>query len=316
MNGRRARHADMEQNAGVASRCRREFSMIRCVTDIRAQLGECPVWSPDEKVVYWIDIQGRKLHRTDPESGNTTTINLPSRPGMTALRKKGGLIVVLEAGVYACDPRSGALDLLVPLEADRPENRANDGKCDAAGRLWVGTMNVSQQGEPTGNFYRIDPDLTVTKLASNFRIPNGLAWSPDEKTMLHTDSRAGVVWRYAFDAATGRRGDEETFFRFDRPTMGGVDGAAMDRDGGYWPAMYGGSKLLRVRPDGIVEREIPLPVSQPTMPAFGGADMKTLFVTSACQNLSEGDRQAQPFAGGLLAVETEFVGHPVHAFGG
>ena len=92
--------------------------------------------------------------------------------------------------------------------------------------------------------------------------------------------------------------------------------AAMDREGGYWPAMYGGSKLLRLRPDGTIAREISLPVSQPTMPAFGGADMKTLFVTSACQKLSDRDRLAQPFAGGLLAVETDFVGHPVHAFGG
>ena len=290
--------------------------MITCITDVRAQLGECPVWSPAESVVYWIDIQGRKLHRTAPATRTTTSIDLPSRPGMIALRKKGGLVVVLEDGLYACDPRSGALDLLVPLEADQPENRANDGKCDAAGRLWVGTMNVSQAGEPTGNFYRIDPDLTVTKISSGFRIPNGLAWSPDDKVMFHTDTRANVVWRYAFDPATGKRGTEQPFFRFDRPATGGVDGAAMDSDGGYWPAMYGGSKLLRLLPDGTVEREIALPVLQPTMPAFGGADMKTLFVTSAAQKLSDADLRAQPFAGGLLAVETDFVGHPVHAFGG
>ena len=290
--------------------------MITCITDVRAQLGECPVWSPAENVVYWIDIQGRKLHRTAPATRTTTSIDLPSRPGMIALRKKGGLVVVLEDGLYACDPRSGALDLLVSLEADQPENRANDGKCDAAGRLWVGTMNVSQAGEPTGNFYRIDPDLTVTKISSGFRIPNGLAWSPDDKVMFHTDTRANVVWRYAFDPATGKRGTEQPFFRFDRPATGGVDGAAMDSEGGYWPAMYGGSKLLRLLPDGTVEREIALPVLQPTMPAFGGADMKTLFVTSAAQKLSDADLRAQPFAGGLLAVETDFVGHPVHAFGG
>jgi sugar lactone lactonase YvrE len=290
--------------------------MIGCLTDVRAQLGECPVWAPAERVVYWIDIIGRKLHRTAPDTRTTTSIDLPSCPGMIALRKKGGLVVVLEDGLYACDPRSGALNLLVPLEADRPENRANDGKCDAAGRLWVGTMNLSQAGDPTGSFYRIDPDLSVTKIAGDFGIPNGLAWSPDDKVMLHTDTCANVVWRYTFDAATGKRGAEEPFFRFDRAKTGGVDGAAMDRDGGYWPAMYGGSKLLRLLPDGTVDREIALPVSQPTMPAFGGANMKTLFVTSACQKLSESALRAQPFAGGLLAVETDFVGHPVHSFGG
>jgi sugar lactone lactonase YvrE len=290
--------------------------MITCVTDVRAELGECPVWSPAENVVYWIDIRGRKLHRTAPQTRATASIDLPTRPGMIALRKKGGLVVVLEDGVYGCDPRSGALDLLVPLEADRPENRANDGKCDAAGRLWVGTMNLSQECQTTGSFYRIDPDLTVTKVGSGFGIPNGLAWTPDDKVMLHTDTCANVVWRYEFDPATGKRGAEQPFFRFDLATTGGVDGAAMDVEGGYWPAMYGGSKLLRLLPDGTVEREISLPVSQPTMPAFGGADMKTLFVTSASQNLTARDLRAQPLAGGLLAVETNVVGHPVHAFGG
>jgi sugar lactone lactonase YvrE len=290
--------------------------MITCLTDIRAELGECPVWAPEENVVYWIDIQGRKLHRTAPDSGTTTSIDLPSRPGMIALRKKGGLVVVLEDGLYGCDPRSGALDLLVLLESDVPENRANDGKCDAAGRLWVGTMNRMQECRPTGSFYRIDPDLTVTKISAGFGIPNGLAWSPDDKVMFHTDTCANVVWRYTFDPATGRRGAEQQFFHFDMAATGGVDGAAMDAEGGYWPAMYGGSKLLRLLSDGTVDREIPLPVSQPTMPAFGGADMKTLFVTSACQNLAARDLRTQPLAGALLAVETDVVGHPVHAFGG
>jgi sugar lactone lactonase YvrE len=290
--------------------------MITCVTDIRAELGECPVWSPAENVVYWIDIHGRKLHRTAPSTRTTRSIDLPSRPGMIALRRKGGLVVVLEDGLYACDPSSGALDLLVALEADAPENRANDGKCDAAGRLWVGTMNLIHEGRPTGNLYRIDPDLTVTKIDSGFAIPNGLAWSPDDKAMFHTDTRTNVVWRYDFDPATGMRGAKRAFFHFDAAATGGVDGAAMDADGGYWPALYGGGKLLRLLPDGGVDREIPLPVSQPTMPAFGGADMTTVFITSAYQKLADRDRRAQPLAGGLLAVQTDVVGHPVHAFGG
>lgn len=290
--------------------------MIRCLTDIRAELGECPVWSPVENVVYWIDIHRRKLHRTAADGCTTASIDLPSRPGMIALRKKGGLVVALEDGLYGCDPSSGALDLLVRLESDEPENRANDGKCDAAGRLWVGTMNRIQECRPTGNFYRIDPDLTVTRVGSGFGIPNGLAWSPDDKVMLHTDTCANVVWRYEFDPVTGERRGEQPFFRFDLAVTGGVDGAAMDAEGGYWPALYGGSKLLRLLADGTVDREIPLPVSQPTMPAFGGADMRTLFVTSACQNLTERELRAQPLAGALLAMETEVVGHPVHAFGG
>lgn len=289
---------------------------IACVTEIRAKLGESPVWSPAERVVYWIDIHGRRLHRTVPRDGATASVELPSRPGMIALRRRGGLVAVLEDGLYALDSVSGALDLLVPLEADRPENRPNDGKCDAAGRLWVGTMNLLEEGRPTGSLYRIDPDLTVTTVGTACGIPNGLAWSPDDRWMMHTDTPANVVWRYAYDPATGERSDRTPLFRFDAATTGGVDGAAMDADGGYWHALYGGAKLQRVLPDGTVEREIALPVSQPTMPAFGGPDMTTLFVTSAWQNLGDDERIAQPLAGGLLAVETGIRGHPVHAFGG
>jgi sugar lactone lactonase YvrE len=290
--------------------------MVTCITDMRAELGECPVWSAAEQVVYWIDIHGRRLHRTAPQSGVTETRELPSRPGMIALRRAGGLVVVLEDGLYGCASWSGALQCLVPLEADEPENRPNDGKCDAAGRLWVGTMNRVREGRPTGRLYRIDPDLTVTTFKIGLGIPNGLAWSPDDAAMYHTDTVANVVWRYRYDVASGAARDEAAFFTFDLATTGGVDGAAVDADGGYWPAMYGGSKLLRIRPDGSVDREIALPVSQPTMPAFGGADMSTLFVTTACQNLGDEARRAQPLAGGLFAVAAGVQGHPVHAFGG
>jgi sugar lactone lactonase YvrE len=290
--------------------------MITCITDIRAELGESPVWSAAENVVYWIDIRGRKLHRTDPEAGATTSFDLPSRPGMIALRKRGGLIAVLEDGVYACDPVNGTLERLVALEADRPENRANDGKCDKAGRLWVGTMNIADEMNPTGALYRIDPDLTVAKVKSEVAIPNGLAWSPDDSTMYWTDTTMDVVWRYGFDAESGEQRTEEPFLHYDFRKTGGIDGAAMDTEGGYWPAVYGGSKVMRILPDGTVGHEIALPVSQPTMPAFGGPDMTTLFVTSAYQNMRDEKRQAEPLAGALLAVETDFRGHPVHPFGG
>jgi sugar lactone lactonase YvrE len=177
-------------------------------------------------------------------------------------------------------------------------------------------MNLIEEGRPTGNFYRIDPNLTVTKISSGLRIPNGLAWSPDDSAMLHTDTCGNVVWHYEFDPATGSRRAEQPFFHFDAAATGGVDGAAMDVEGGYWAALYGSGKLLRLLPNGTVDREIALPVSQPTMPAFVGCDMTTLFITSAYQNLTHPDLRAQPLAGSLLAVETDVVGHPVHAFGG
>ena len=289
---------------------------IECLSDDRALLGESPVWSSGERAVYWVDILGRKLHRTTPHDRQTRTWEMPSFPGIIALRRKGGLVIALQDGIYGFDPRSGRLDLLVPLEADDPENRPNDGKCDEAGRLWLGTMNTVDASRPTGNFYRIDPDLTVTKVRSDYRIPNGLAWNPENTVMYHTDTRTYVVRSYGFDPANGNCLSEKDFFQFHKEKTGGVDGAAMDVNGGYWAALYGGRKLIRVLPDGTLDTEIPLPVSQPTMPAFGGPDMKTLFITSARQKLDAGDLASQPFAGGLLAVSVDVQGHRVYAFGG
>lgn len=235
---------------------------------------------------------------------------------MIALRRKGGLVIALEDGLYGFDPPSGRCDLLVPLEAEWPGNRPNDGKCDARGRLWLGTMNMADSTRPSGNFYRIDPDLRVTKIGEGFRVPNGLAWDPADRVMYHTDSRTRHVMSYAFDPATGERSGGQEFFSFDRERGGSVDGAAMDTEGGYWTVLYGGGKLIRVTPDGDLDRIIPLPVTQPTMPAFGGPDMKTIFITSASQKLGADELASQPLAGGLLSVAVDVRGHDVHPFGG
>ena len=289
---------------------------IHCITKERAALGESPVWSGDENYVYWIDIRGPALLRTDPKAEETRSWDLPSAPGMIALRAAGGLMIALEDGLYGFDPGTGDLDLLSPFEEADPENRFNDGKCDVNGRLWVGTMNKTDSTQATGAFYRIDPGLTQTRIAGDIRIPNGLAWSPDDTVMYQTDSRANVVLAHDFDPDTGERSGEREFFRFHREKTGSVDGAAMDVEGGYWAALYGGGKLIRVLADGTLDLEIPLPVTQPTMPAFGGQDMKTIFLTTATQRLSADELASQPLAGGLLAVSVDVAGHPVYPFGG
>lgn len=289
---------------------------VRCLTAPGAALGESPVWSAAEGCIYWVDITGRKLHRTDPAPADTQSWPMPGLIGMCALRRAGGLIVALADGLYGFDPATEGLDYLTRLEAPPHDNRPNDGKCDAAGRLWVGTMSAVDESVASGGLYRVDPDLTVTEIERPLGIPNGLAWSPDDRTMYHTDTGAGVVRSWIFDANAGSRAAPMDFFSFDWAVSGGVDGAAMDCQGGYWAALYGGGKLIRVMPDGVIEREISLPVSQPTMPAFGGSEMKTLFVTSAAQNLGAASLKAQPEAGALFAVDVDIAGHAVHAFAG
>jgi len=286
------------------------------VSGIRAGLGEGPVWSAEEGVVYWVDIPGKALHRTDPATRLTDSWPMPSHPGNVALRKSGGLVVALEDGLYSFDTGTETLSRLVAIEDDIADNRPNDGKCDAEGRLWFGTMNKVDGTRPSGRFYKVDTDLTVTEIADGIEIPNGLAWSPDDRVMYHTDTHANMVSAYAFDLVRGERGARHDFFPFDRQKIGGVDGAAVDVEGGYWTVLFRGAKLIRILPDGRVDREIALPVSQPTMPAFGGADLKTLYITSATEGLEEPALDAQPHAGGLLAVAVDVAGCPVHAFGG
>ena len=289
---------------------------IQCVSEKRALLGESPVWFQKENSIYWIDIIEKKLYRTEIEHQKTTTWELPSCPGMVALRARGGLIIALEDGIYAFRPESGELELLVNLEADIKENRPNDGKCDLAGRLWVGTMNKLDASLETGSLYRIDPDLTITRVASQYHIPNGLAWSPDNRLMYHTDTRKNIVWMHKFDARIGQPKIKRKFFTFNRDKTGAVDGAAVDIEGGYWSAMYGGERITRRYPNGKTDFDINLPVTQPTMPTFGGQNMNTLFITTARQNLKSQDLKDQPMAGGLLAIPVTFEGTPVGLFGG
>ena len=289
---------------------------VQCISEKRALLGESPVWFHEENSVYWIDIIEKKLYRTEIKYQNTTTWELPSCPGMIALRARGGLIVALEDGIYAFQPGSGELELLVHLEADIKENRPNDGKCDLTGRLWLGTMNKLDANRQTGSLYRIDPDLTVTKIASQYHIPNGLAWSPDNKLMYHTDTRKNIVWAHKFDAMMGQRTVKREFFHFNRDETGAVDGAAVDMEGGYWSAMYGGKRITRRFPNGKTDFDINLPVTQPTMPTFGGENLSTLFITTARQKIETQDLKDQPMAGALLAVPVTFQGTPVGSFGG
>ena len=289
---------------------------IHCITKQRASLGESPVWSPEENCVYWIDILSPKLLRTDLSTQETHTWNMPSQIGMIALRASGGLIIALEDGIYGFNKLTGELNLLVYLEETYSNNRPNDGKCDAKGRLWIGTMNKVDSMQASGALYKISPNLKIEQIVCDLKIPNGLAWNPNNTVMYYTDTRGDLVYTHSFNPANGKLSNKKKFFSYNRQKTGSVDGAAMDIDGGYWAALYGGSKLVRVMPDGIVEREIYLPVSQPTMPAFGGIDMKTIFITTARQKLSAKELASQNFAGGLLSIKVDIPGHPVHRFGG
>ena len=285
-----------------------------CVLDARARTGESPVWVPEEQALYWSDIPGRTLNRFDPATGANRVWPMPEEVGSFALREGGGLVAALRSGVAFIALDRGRIEPLVDPEADRPENRFNDGRCDRQGRFWAGTMNEPRDAR-SGALYRLDPDLRHHRVADDVMVANGLAFSPDDRVMYWSDSRALTIWAFDFDAASGEVANRRIFARL-APHQGGPDGAAVDAEGGYWSACYRGSRVMRFRPDGTIERKIRLPVSRVTMCAFGGPDLRTLYITSARGGLSASELEREPQAGGIFALAVDVQGLPEPRFKG
>jgi sugar lactone lactonase YvrE len=288
-----------------------------CVLPARARLGECPLWSPNDERLYWVDIHGRAVHRFDPLTGQDERVPVPGRPGSIALlAEPGELLVALEGRLGVLTFDGGAWRDWVSLEPEGRGNRMNDGRCDRAGRFWVGTMyDPTSEKQATGSLYRVEPNGAVTTVRTGIGVPNGTAFSPDGRTMYFADTHRDVVWAYDYDVETGEATHERIFMDFtDLP--GRPDGACVDEDGCYWIACVYGSAVLRVTPDGSVDRRVDVPVLKPTMPAFGGPSMSTLFITSIGGGEPHAVDPSQPDAGGLFAIETAYRGLPEPVFAG
>jgi sugar lactone lactonase YvrE len=287
---------------------------VTCVLDARAELGECPVWSVEEQALYWVDIRAPALHRLDPDSGATRSWPMPSRIGSFGLRESGGAVVALEDGFHLLDLDSGRLEFVVGPERV-PGTRFNDGKVSPDGRFFAGTMDEKTLREPIATLYRLDPDGSLHEVVHGLIVSNGLAWNADGTTMFHSDSKGQVVWTYDYDPATGTVGDRRVLAR---PTeeIGRPDGAAVDVEGYYWSSGISAGVLNRWAPDGSLDRSIPLPVSNPTCPCFGGPDLRTIYVTSLRHDLPADVLAAKPASGGIVALQVDVAGVPVSRFAG
>jgi sugar lactone lactonase YvrE len=255
--------------------------------------------------LYWVDIVGRSVHRFDPVTGTDEVRSLPGRPGSIALTSDlGRLLVALEHELSFLDWGTGTCTPWIALEPSGTGNRLNDGRCDPAGRFWVGSMfDPASAGRFTGLLHRVEPGGAFTTVRTEIGVPNGLAFSPDGRTMYFADTLRDLVWAYHYDLATGEATSERVFLDFaDLP--GHPDGACVDQDGCVWIACVYGWAVLRVTPVGTVDRRIDLPVEKPTMPAFGGPSLDTLFVTSIGEGGSRQLAPGQPDAGGVFAVDT------------
>jgi sugar lactone lactonase YvrE len=238
---------------------------------------------------------------------------LPEVVGSIALCERGGFLAAMRSGFHAVDPETGTVEQLLDPEADRPENRFNDGRVDRRGRFWAGTMNDVRR-DPTGALYRLDADLACTRHREDVIVPNSIAWSPDDRVMYFADTYRHHILVFDFDAAEGRISGERLFAKPDGP--GRPDGSCVDAEGCLWNAEYAGGRIVRWTPDGRIDRVVELPVSQPTCCCFGGSGLDTLFVTSATQRLPPGELAKQPLAGGVFAVRVGVRGLPEARFAG
>ena len=276
---------------------------ITCVVDAKAELGESTYWDPAANVLWWIDIYGPTIHRFDPATGRNESWPAPEYLGCLAVRQKGGLIVSLASGFHFFDPVTGRFTPIVDPEADIADSRFNDGKTDREGRFWSGTMWEAPGKEPAkiGALWRLDTDLNAHKVIGGVGCSNGLAWSPDSKTMYFTDSHTHFVWAYDFDAATGTVENRRVFIDF---TAEGyiVDGATVDAEGNYWLTVPFKGKVLAYDPAGRLVRSIDLPVDLPTCCEFGGPGLDTLYVTTAVYSRAPRQGPSAPQAGGLFAI--------------
>jgi sugar lactone lactonase YvrE len=277
-------------------------------------VGECPLWNAEENSLYWIDIPRRTIHAKDVNSLKHRFWSLPSEPGCIALHENGGLLVAMRTGIALLDTGSGRLSVLADAPYDVETMRFNDGRCDFQGRFWMGTM-YEPRDQQKGSLYCFERG-TLTERGSPVTVSNGLGFSEDGQTMYQADTTAHAIYRFNFDPVQGLHSNRQPFhvFSSDRSASGyggRPDGAAVDSEGAYWVAMFEGARLLRFAPDGILLKEIALPVRCPTMVAFGGSDLCTLFVTSASQNRSSQELSAFPSSGRVLKLRAPVAGLPV-----
>ncbi len=261
-------------------------------------LGECPVWDARIDRLYSIDIDGRCVQRFDPAAGTTETRTLVGRPGSMALTDDVGVILVaVEDSLLWLEWSTGTTTPWTNLDTGGPSNRLNDGTADRVGRFWVGTMHEDAT-ESSGLLHRVDADGSSRIIARGIGVPNGLAFSPDGTIMYAADSLTRRVTAHEYDPSSGDRGTARLLTDFsDLP--GAPDGATVDVDGCYWIACVFGSAVARLTPRGKVDRIIDLPVDKPTKPAFGGASLDVLYVTSIGGGGSH-ERHADPGVNGLL----------------
>ena len=277
---------------------------VSCLWPVAAELGEGALWHAPTDSVYFVDIKGRRVHRCAADGTQRQSWDAPGAPGFIVPTEAGGFVCGLDDGLYSFAERTGEFSQLMAVESTLPGNRFNDGYVDRNGCLWFGSMDNGET-EATGSLYRVDRSGQLSTADSGYIITNGPAVSPDGATLYHTDTLAKIV--YAFDVlADGTVANRRQFVAFEG--AGHPDGMAVDADGNVWIALFGGARIDRFSAAGELIGSVPFPVSNITKLAFGGDDLRTVFVTTAWKGLSPQQRAHEPLAGALFVFQSDTPG--------
>ncbi len=274
---------------------------------VQNELGETPIWVPEEKLLYWVDIGSHMIFRIDPKTDEYESIK-PDMPVRGLCRRTAdSWLIITDAGLAFWDRSSNTCEFIVdPYEA-QPDLQFNDGAIDRQGRLLVGSYNSDQLDAPDGSLYRLDADRTLNKLDKNLVLSNGIALSLDGKTLYVSEMFANKITAYDYDIETGTAGNRRVFVAIPEEA-GKPDGLTVDSQGFVWAAHWGGWRVTRYDPAGKLEREIRVPAELVTCIGFGGENLDELYITTAWYNLNEQQRKDQPRAGDLFRVQTDIKG--------
>ncbi len=278
-----------------------------------AELGEGSIWDAEAQVLYWVDITAKRVFAFDPDTGLNRRYEMPEQVGTVVPTDRGTLLAAMESQIAELNLENGAVVKLLEIEPDLQHNRCNDGKCDPAGRLWVGTMSMKKQPN-AGALYRIGPDLKPVEMISGVTTSNGIVWSTDCSRMYYIDTGTRCVDEFTYDLDSGGIAGRRTVIQVD-DSLGAPDGMTIDAEGMLWVALFHGAAVIRIDPrSGELLRRYAIPAKNVTSVAFGGAALETLFVTTASIAMDADERDRYPLAGKLFGCRPGVRGAPSFRF--
>ncbi len=296
---------------------------IKLECEIQNFVGESPTYSYQNHQLYWVDVKGGSVHQLDLKTQQREDFLMPYVcPFLALTQNQEDLLVGLKRSIYQFNIKTQQLNKMTEVEPDLFQNRFNDAKCDPKGRLWFSTMknNFGDDGEDlpidekTGSLYCLDTNLECRHIESHFGIPNTVAFSPDHQKFYLGDSLSNLLFVYDFDVEQGIISNKKEFAK--NLDQGHLDGSAMDEEGCLWNTHWGSSKIVRYSPSGEILEEVVMPVPAPSSCAFGGDDMKTLYVTTARETLTQQELEKYPLSGSIFSFQTDVAGVEVSHFQG